>query len=115
MSVGEDKSVVQVLREAKAKIAEPGAWAQGFLAYSECGDVVDPYDPQATCWCALGAASAVACPAPVLSAAGAALNQAARKRWGMSVVHFNDHPDTTHEMVLSAYDNAIALAESEAA
>ena len=115
MSAREDKSVVQVLREAKAKIAEPEAWARGRFAYSECGGAVGPDNPQATCWCALGAAMAVACPAPALNAAAAALRQAVRKRWGMPVVRFNDHPDTTHEMVLSVYDDAIALAESEAA
>ena len=115
MSAGKNKSGAQVLREAKAKIAEPGAWARGRFAYYECGDAAGPDYPEATCWSALGAAMAVACPASVLCAAVDALHQAVCKRGFDRIAHFNDHPDTTHEMVLSAYDDAIALAESEAA
>ena len=124
MSAGEDKSVAQVLREAKAKIAERGAWTKGRYGSTRDDSWAAPTGYTATCWCALGALIAVgedvskrsdtraegflrrAIPAEYL----AAICETRR-----TVSAYNDLPSTTHADIMALYDRAIALAESEAA
>lgn len=49
-----------ILREAAALIEQPGRWSKGFYALYADGGACDPLDPEAVCWCALGAIVKVA-------------------------------------------------------
>lgn len=58
MSVSDD------LVRARALIADPACWTRGASARDESGREVDPDDPSACRWCALGAVVAVVPPRP---------------------------------------------------
>ena len=45
----------QILINARALIADPAHWSSGMLARAADGGHVDPCDPSATNWCAVGA------------------------------------------------------------
>jgi hypothetical protein len=47
--------VVDVLRRARALIADPARWTEGRLARDAAGRSVKPNDPRATQWCVVGA------------------------------------------------------------
>ena len=46
---------IDVLKNAKAVIADPQNWCQGHLATDNKGNEVDTTNEKATCFCALGA------------------------------------------------------------
>lgn len=51
-------SDMDVLHGARALIAEHAHWCQGSLATNESGRGVEPWAPNARCWCLLGALQA---------------------------------------------------------
>lgn len=132
-------SDVEVLKAARAKIEQPEAWAQGHFAYRppngepwraasvQGGQALvqtNQTDPEAVCWCTLGAVmsvgrgNAVDDYAPLryvlfalrdVTKAGPAMDLQLR-----DVVAFNDAPHRTHSEVLNLLDVAIQLAEADA-
>ncbi len=50
---------VQVLKEARALIADPARWTTGCFAVDAAGEPIGPRDDGACRWCALGAIAAV--------------------------------------------------------
>ncbi len=66
---------IEILVEARAKIAEPESWTQGADARDRDGNAVEPTDPTAVCWSVKGAFSCVVC------AAGAAHSKHRDKAW----------------------------------
>ncbi|MCZ7496292.1 hypothetical protein O8B39_17465 [Agrobacterium rhizogenes] len=103
-------NTVQILKEARALIADEKNWTQGAFARDANGrsERID----RAICFCSIGAIAKVArtnlgspVPAPVLKALGVTAH--------CRLAQFND--SHTHPEVLALFDRAIARAESEAA
>jgi head-tail adaptor len=97
-----------ILRVARARIADPKNWTTGTYARDAAGKPVKAWDREATCWCAIGAVHSIS------SSIGAeillirAAHDVARKR----IVEVNDAG--IHADVLTVFDAAIAAAEREA-
>lgn len=106
------KEVADLLRRAKAKIATPERWTQYKVARNTRGGYVDPLNPEATCWCSVGALVAVRADryGPLYSRAVKALSIAA----GYNIERFNDADETTHHQIVGVFDRAIAAEESAA-
>jgi hypothetical protein len=99
----------EILKAAKAKIATPDAWTQGELARDSAGEWCGYYDPDAKCFCSLGAL--------LISARSPALTEAIKYLEKVipayTVLEFND--THTHAEVMAKWDEAIALAEKDEA
>ena len=97
------RETAEILRRAKARIALPSQWVQGCLAVDAAGEPIQPGDPSACAWCALGS----------IVADGFDESLGARKAFGDAVgqryfSRFNDSETTTHADILAAFDRAIA-------
>lgn len=100
-----------ILRAARARIEDPKNWTQGAFAKLADGRGTISHDPDAVCWCAIGAVRAEAGTRD--QAVEYYLTWAALRHFGVagaSVV--NDC--NGHASVLKMYDAAIAAAEAEA-
>jgi hypothetical protein len=104
---------LDVLREARALIADPDRWCQGYEAVDANGVFIDSTAPQAVRWCALGALGRVANRRQLRSTemldVDEALDEASRL-YGKTVDHVND--EDGHAAVLRVYDAAIADVEA---
>lgn len=109
------KTVLQILCEARAKIAEPGTWTQGAMARNAEHQGCYPESPDAVCFCMMGAVCAVDdCPPDSVScgpAASTALTRLSdvlftRTRNG-AMTRFNDAYGRARYEVLEVYDHAI--------
>lgn len=108
-------SVAETLRAARAKIADPDHWTKGYFARpaKRSAVEVEPTDPSAGAWCALGALKAV--DGPYEHAAVYLLAEAIEGRVGAHENHvwqFNDREGTRHRDILRKFDQAIKLAEA---
>lgn len=102
----------ELLTKAKAVIADPKHWAQGFYAKDAKGQTLLPYYPDAVCWCSLGALEKVAHEENAYSTRFAATRYLAEVsvECGYSrIPYFNDN--SSHEAVMKAWDKAIKLAK----
>jgi len=112
MTTAAEPSVADVLRAARAKIAEPEHWAKGADALNAAGKWADPLSADAVSWCAIGA----------LGVSGRYWMQACDLMESLlpdscdrDVARFNDDPTTTHADILALFDRAIAAAEKAVA
>jgi hypothetical protein len=102
-------TTAELLRAAKAKLADETCWTKGALARNADGLPVDPDDPTAVCWCSDGAIQAVT---TYHRSFRANLRvRVERACGGVWVEDFNDAPDTTFADVHRAFDTAIEVAE----
>lgn len=100
----------ELLRAARAKIADPKHWTQGELARDSGGRPVGPRNPGAVCWCSMGALEAIS----FLDAKGALrfLREAVPDdELIKSATYFND--ERKHGDVMGLFDRAIQLAEAQ--
>lgn len=101
----------EILVAAREKISAPERWTQFVGARTDDGYATYWGDPEAVCWCALGAVSAIddrQRNVAVQSGAIKALQQSA----GSALTEYND--THTHADVLALFDCAIAaLREGE--
>lgn len=99
-------AVVNVLRLARARIANSENWTQcGYYATNREESASLDFDV-ATCFCARGAVFAV----DPCSNADEYLEMALGNE---QVASWNDDPRTTHEDVMNLFDRAIAMAEAD--
>lgn len=109
------RTASEILRAAKAKIAEPSRWVKGAPALNADGSAVDPWRGHAVCWCVNGALVEVTRTGELMqSRASFILSQCARRRGYETASRLNDAPETTHADVMALFDEAIAWAESDA-
>lgn len=101
-------AVVGALKEARSLISEKKHWTRGASAKNASGQKTWSDDPEAVCWCMLGAIVKVATGLDCAVEVGA-LN-ALRIVCHSGIPQFNDDPATTHEMVLHKFDLAIVEA-----
>ncbi len=109
----------ETLRAAKALIDTPKKWTQHALARLGDDQSCFSHDPNAVCFCIIGAISRaesdVACSIAAFRIASNTLLHLTRSLGFHSVGDFNDHPDTSHTNVMALFDRAIALAEGKSA
>lgn len=109
------RTPAEILKAARARIADPAHWCQNVNARSAKGNGVRYSSPRAVAWCAFGAINAEVRD-PMSQAARDTqqqLDAAARGVFRRYVTAIND--EGTHEDVLAMYDAAIAAAEAEEA
>lgn len=109
-----EKTTAQILREARELIADEENWAQGWYAYDEGGERLNPDKPAAK-RCAAGAVCYVEGVPPSRSTALGLLGAVIKddENWCKARVFiFND--THSHAEVLELFDRAIELAEREA-
>jgi hypothetical protein len=104
--------VSEILIKAKAEIANPARWTREAYARDEDGQAVDIFDPNATCFCAVGAIRRQT-PTPrvinmPIEYAVMAVNEVARAK-ARTIYHHNDHPETSHEDIIQVFDEAIRV------
>jgi hypothetical protein len=100
-------TTLEILRAARAKIADPKRWTQKAFARNAFDDYTHVRSPDATCWCAQGALKSVDGPLDALCAAATCLSGAVSAR---SIIDWNDH--STHADVLAGFDAAIVNEEA---
>lgn len=97
-----------LLTSAREALTDPRRWTKGHMALDKRGYSVYAADPTAVCWCLMGALEV---PAIGWSEAHQEAYITLVKMLGMGVSEFNDHPNTTHQMVLDVLDQAIQASQ----
>lgn len=98
---------VEILKAARAKIADPRHWVQNISAVDADGLEVDASSKSACAWCAIGALESEGCRLDELQLLG----DIADKHFGvMGAWTVND--SIGHEAVMRLYDLAIAAVEA---
>ena len=94
-------------------LSDPTKWIKGSYAHDKDGHLVSPSRPEACSWCLEGALVAVYGYGGMLdreSTVAAALPEEIMREWTVGskrlVPFFNDHPKTTHAMVLEVLQKA---------
>ncbi len=104
----------ELLTKAKAVIADPKHWTQGWYAKDAEGQPVGPRESYAVCWCSLGALDKVAHEENTYKTCLAAtgyLFEASAECGYIGIPYFNDN--SSHEAVMRAWDKAIKLAKED--
>lgn len=112
---------IDIFKGAKVRIQEWG-WIQGQEALTENGVAVESSDPEAACFCVMGAIERVGydlwradvADYKVMSAAVQEALEAAGDIAGDLLHEWNDHPDRTKEEVVALLDAAIARRSRDA-
>lgn len=103
---GSETTVVDVLRQARELLAEPGRWTQGSLARDADGHSSPLRGPAAVCWCSIGAVERITkTPGTAYKYLKAAM--------GCGIAAWNDAPERTQSEVVAAFDAAVALAAAD--
>src|SRR5271163_287044 len=106
---------ITILRRARALIADPKTWIKGAFKRRKAGR---------DCYCAQGAIAAASgvrirtsatlqdgpLPLGYYEAQSLLRKICSSGNWGNSIAQFNDSKATTHDVMLAAFDRAIALA-----
>lgn len=100
-------SPVEILKVAKARIADPAQWCQGAMSMDSAGELVDPWHPRACVWCAAGSIWSVIGENGTFPVA---LHLAAIERGYPGAQLLNDM--TSHADAVRMFDRAIAIAEA---
>jgi len=103
-------TVVENLKAARAKIADPADWIQCHYAKNNTGDSICGDEPGATCFCSAGAIQAVrntACEEETREYE--ILKEVAIELGSPGVPSYND--SHSHAEVMAMWDKAIARAE----
>lgn len=104
------RTPVDILREARARIADPEHFTQGAAARSAKGRQVKATSPRAVCWCASGTVAACGLPRDMERRVEDYLYLAAHDLYRQGLICVNDFKG--HEAVLAVFDRAIEAAAS---
>jgi hypothetical protein len=104
------------LQKARERLTPPSAWIKGEFARDSQRRPVHSASAEATCWCSVGALNAalgeVSGGNPNRELSGDVVaRHLLRSVTRRPIAQFNDSPYTTHEDVLAAFDEAIAMAK----
>lgn len=104
----ENAKIIQVLRTALARIAEPYHWTKGNLARTSSfsGKPTCPNSADAFSFCAIGALG-IGQRISLCTSLKPLKEALPKKKGWRSVAHFNDHPSTTHNQIVNLYKRAI--------
>lgn len=111
------KATYQILEEAQNLIKNEACWTQGSQARDRLGREIDPCEPQAVRWCAIGAVRAVAGKDSDIKASIALLSAATPNKeecypmtWDNDleiVEEYNDLDYRKHSEIIILFDKAI--------
>lgn len=104
--------VSKILQAARKKIEDPANWTKHAPARDSDGCLVDPKNSHATCWCTVGAFYSVTPDYDDFLKTVKFVNTILPDVYE-KISDFNDHPETTHDQVLSLFDRAIEKAKPE--
>ena len=107
-------TTLDILRAARAKIADPSKWTQG--AFARDKDDFPTEIRHGESFCALGALSATMHPwqqglggrTRLLTEAEAIVNRITIRMYGITLLTYNDRLSTQHHDILAIFDIAIA-------
>lgn len=104
-----DMTVDQPLKELRDLLDHPNGWCKSNFAKNSDGESVDPQHPTACKWCLMGGVTHVAGHNELLySCVMSHLYDALRAiGTNVSMMTFNDAPETTHADVIAVIDKAI--------
>lgn len=104
-------SPYEVLVLAKEKINSPEKWIKGYVAQNANGNVVNPWENDATCFCSVGAIMCVTKNIEDRLEAYKILRNSFPSIFNnYTVASFNDSYATTHDDVMKVFDKAIEAA-----
>jgi len=110
---GDGRTAGDILRAARAVIADPAHWTQGVLARDAAGLKCQPNDPAAVCWCSVGALRRADDDSEAGYEAGNILDDIADlATGGLGVTAEWNDTATSHAQILAGFDEAIALADT---
>jgi hypothetical protein len=103
-------AVHELLSRAQDLIRDPEHWLQDNFAQTTRGQITDPTDPEATCFCSLGALWRTSEPCDTRSEARRWLTIATTEAdpYFTNIAAFNDLK--THDQVMAVWDRAKELA-----
>ncbi len=107
------KEVLGVLKNARKLLIPKENWAQGGFAKNNTENV-QPRSDNATSWCMIGALRKTIDNDydPIYCKCLTVLSQSLPKSYnGLSVMGFNDRPQTTHRQILNLFNRAIKKIE----
>lgn len=104
------KTISELLKKARDRIASPGSWTQGAEARDRHQTSVSAFSESAVCWCAIGAL--------LVECEGSGKHWEAMLHYlevsiGRSVAAFNDNRRTTQAQVLFVFERAIQAARKD--
>lgn len=102
-------SKIQILKAAKALIADPANWTQGVSARGKSGRQVNVDGRAAVCFCSIGAIKRVCIDSGNFDNYYETVRFVNKIEGGDGFVVFNDNH--THSEVMALWDRAIAAAE----
>lgn len=117
------EQAIEVLRKGRKEIEDPTHWIKGEAAATAEGAPVDPTDPRAVCFCAIGSVRKYSTEPsgrgmintyPGLKAMAALRAAIPSEAPALRIPTFNDNPKTTHADILALFDRAIAQLENQA-
>jgi hypothetical protein len=104
-------SVLDLLTRAQNLIRDPNNWTQDFIARDKIGRPVNVTDPDAVCFCSLGALARAEPDPEARAKAKIYLHDAVdHLTGGWGIATFNDREGRTHEEVMAMWDKARELA-----
>ncbi len=108
--------VSEFLTSVRALVDTPAKWTKKAFARDDLGREVSSTSPKATCFGTAGAFMHLAADVDdIPSIYMEAWNLLSETLYDRDPFAFNDHPSTTHAMVLAKFDEAIRVAKSKEA
>ena len=106
---------IEILIEAKERISSPKCWTQGIGARDINGNPVRSLSDAAARWCAMGAIDrCFPIGTPFMAIEDTGVHDLLRSATGThDLTNWNDDPERTHDEVMDAFDQAIALAREK--
>jgi hypothetical protein len=105
---------LEILKATKELLSDEKRWTRDFLARHENGNPIGPNEPNAVCFCILGAIDKLTGTNGKYSPAHVAIEQELPKKY-IGIGHFNDDPETTHGHVMAVLQKAIISEEMKTA
>ena len=100
-------TTLKMLKAAREMISGRHRWIRGAVAMSIANQHVLPWEPDAVCWCSLGALQKTGAKSKLYCRSFALLAE----QMDMNVAGYND--THTHAEVMAAFDRAIAAEEAK--
>jgi len=96
-----------LLEKARELISDPARWTKGAVARDLNGEPIEEFSSDAVCFCSIGVVSSVANCLGLFNSTTHLLDRCAGKRGYPNILSFNDAPTTTHEDIVSLFQEAI--------
>ena len=102
------KTLHEELQDEKDLLSDPARWTKGYFARDSNGYRTAASSKDTICWCQAGASYKFG----TQRHARLIKDHVAIIRGFINSIYFNDHEDTTHEMLMEFYDDCIKEAKT---